>query len=119
MTDTPIAFDNEDYIDLHDLRSRLVKLAEQEMDGSIDDEEQVELDTIRTVLDDIGTCAGIQLIREEQFEDYIREFMYDAGEIRRDSLADSHINWESVADTARIDYHTIVVGDTYTFLIRS
>lgn len=115
----------EDTLDVSDLQERLTELAEAELAGELVDEaETLELERLREVLDDVGTCGGTTLIRDDAFQDYIREFCYDVGSIGRDSWLDSFVDWAKAADSVKIDYRAIRVedesGDEFaTYWIRS
>lgn len=109
----------ENFLELADLRDRLTELAEAELTGEIaDDTEAQELERLRDVLDQVGTCTGSTLILDEAFEDYIREFCYEVGDIARSSWLDSLVDWGKAAESAKLDYRAISVDDSgYTFAI--
>lgn len=102
----------EDQLCVGTLRERLTELAEAELAGELDDDaETLELERLRDVLDDVGTCSGEMLTRDEAFQDYIREFCYDVGDIGRDSWLDSFVDWAKAADSVKIDYRAIRIED--------
>lgn len=65
-----------------------------------------------------GRFRDCQLINEDKWVDYCREFASDIGEIQRDSLADTYLDWDRYADAMRYDYTEIEV-DGNTFLVRN
>ncbi|MBC7198080.1 MAG: hypothetical protein H5U32_02410 [Pseudomonas balearica] len=114
----------EDFLEIADLRERLTELAEAEFAGEVDDAGTMELENLRDVLDQIGTCAGTTLISDEAFQDYIRDTCYDVGDIGRGSWLDSFVDWAKAADSAKIDYRAISIqdesGDTFAiYWVRS
>lgn len=114
----------ENFLEVSDLRERLTELAESEFAGEVDDAGTMELENLRDVLDQVGTCAGTTLISDEAFQAYVRELCYDSGDIGRDSWLDSFVDWDKAADSVKIDYRAIVVqdesGDTFAmYWVRS
>ena len=61
---------------------------------------------------------GLQLIEEDEFQDYCEELVNDIGDLPRDlpSYIKDNINWEGVADDLRVDYSEVdYQGNTYLY----
>lgn len=61
--------------------------------------------------------AGIPLIHENYFTDYVEELLKDCGELPRELPSYIAIDWEKTADNVRVDY-TDVDFDGQTYLTR-
>lgn len=106
------------------LLDRLTELAEAELTEHLEEFEELELERLREVIDDIGTCAGDMLIRDEEFEDHVRGLCYHTGDIGRASWLDVFVDWTKAAEAAKADYRAIRIedesGDEFaTYWIRS
>lgn len=113
------------YIQKQDIESRITELEAlgvcEPGDGDPeepDSEEATELHSLRSLIDDIGTCGGMTLISEREFPNYCEETAYDIGEVERDSGIVGYIDWERYAEDIKIDWHEVDF-DGETYLIRS
>ena len=114
----------EDLIDVRRLVARLTEVEDFDLSGQLDAGEELGLEHLREALDDIGTCAGDTLIRDDVFEIVIREQAYDLGAISRNGWLDQFVDWGRAAEAAKADYRAIRIedesGDEFaTYWIRS
>lgn len=89
--------------------------------ADLDDDEKERADEIRQVLSDIGAEAfhGAQLIREDTFEEFAREFAEEIGAMpHADQWPAYCIDWERAANELRMDY-TSVEFDGSTWYVRA
>ena len=121
-----------DYLDCHKLYTLLENL-ESARDAFDDQEEELsesqitqlekfcegEIDDLVSIMSDLeyGAHNHETLIREDDFEEYVRQLAYDIGAI--DSKAGwptNHIDWESAAEELKMDYTAItIIDDDYYF----
>lgn len=101
------------------LREDELLAAECEDDFELDDDERALLDFDGET--EIGGewSYGVALIREDNFEDYAREFAEDIGAIGRDAAWPCDcIDWEKAASELAMDYTSVdFLG--YTYYVRA
>jgi hypothetical protein len=85
-------------------------------------DEIAELERLIELRDDCGSSEwrhGLQLIREDHFEDYARELAQDIGAIKEDmDWPCNCINWTEAASQLQQDYSTVTFDGT-DYLYRS
>lgn len=113
-------------LDTRNLQEELKELENEAQQARYEDEEP-SADTIERISaltelrDDIGSewKYGVQLIREDCFEEYAQELAEDLGLISRDMDWPSYcIDWERAARDLQMDY-TSVEFDGFTWLYRA
>ena len=121
---------NENTFDAHDLQDRIDELESLDLADMSDDEraneyenEVAELETLLELADEIGDSTlryGETMIRESYMTDYLRELVYDIGDLPRDlpSYIESNIDWDGVCDDLMMDYSECEI-DGVTFYFRS
>jgi hypothetical protein len=91
--------------------------------GALDKEDRLELFGLEQAIDNIdglsmeGAEEGVTLIRDEFFEEYVKELAKWCGDLPED-LDESRIviDWEATADIYRKDFHTVeFAGARYWF----
>lgn len=125
---------SDDYIDSRDVIARIAYL-ESELEPHDDPEDDTELDAdeveaYREELSKLKELAaegegyadwnyGAQLIKDEVFEDYAREYAEDVhgSAVSEAAWPFDNIDWEAAADALRVDYSEIEF-DGATYLIR-
>ena len=119
---------NENTFDARDLQDRIDELESLDLADMSDDEraneyenEVAELETLLELADEIGDSTlryGETMIRESYMTDYLRELVYDIGDLPRDlpSYIESNIDWDGVCDDLMMDYSECEInGITFYF----
>lgn len=94
--------------------------------GSVDfiitwENEIREVKEINDLEDEIssgGWDYGLQLIDEDDFQDYCEELVLDIGDLPKDlpSYISNNIDWEGVAEDLKVDYSEVTFrGTTYLY----
>lgn len=82
-------------------------------------EEIEEIEEIESLLNEIGNEAkhGITLIHQEDFVEYVEEFIKDLGYISKDFPSWIEIDWEATANNVKVDYSEIEYkGEWYYYI---
>lgn len=80
------------------------------------DDEITTIDQIDVIENEIGSEFehGVTMIPEDDFEDYVEEFLKDTGYISRDMPWWIVIDWKETADHMKCDYSEVAYrGETY------
>lgn len=81
-------------------------------------DEIIEISNIESLEDEIGSefKHGVELINEDEFENYVKELLEDCGYIPRDFPSWIEIDWDSTANNVRSDYSEVKFdGVTYFY----
>ena len=79
--------------------------------AELDHAEGSELQALRELFDDIGTCSGRALIADSFFVKYaIQTFKDVEGVTDESAWPYSHINWRKAAVTMQNDYKPVLLG---------
>ncbi len=94
---------------LTDSREVETLIRDLENEDTLDADDAGLLADLRAFRDDLaGYCDdweyGVQLIPEDEFEDYCRELLADCGEIPKNLPSYIVIDWAATADNLRADY---------------
>ena len=96
----------------------------EELEGSVDEDDQAELATLRGLIEQYGGGDweyGVVLIRESHFADYAEDLARDTVSVDAnawDSWPLNCIDWDRAADDLRIDY-TEIDYDGVTYYARA
>ena len=84
------------------------------------DFDETELEELRNLKDEVGGEweYGVQLIPEDDFEDYCQELCEDIGDIPKDMPSYIVIDWEATCNNLRSDYSETTFRDE-TYLYRA
>lgn len=132
ITETKEITNSEDMIDVRDVISRVEELEsiegiEEDIEGPDQTDDQVELVTLRDLLDELrgnggdeewrGSWYPVTLIRDTYFKTYAEELAEDIGAINADaSWPNSCIDWDQAASELQMDYtSTEFDGVTYWY----
>ena len=118
----------DDYADKqNDIDNKLEEIAEKESEIQECEfeynryaEELAELGALKEEIEsnsDEGFEYGIQLIREDDIEDYFHELLIDCGYIPKDIPLWIKIDWQATYDNMKEDYHEIELNGN-TFYVR-
>lgn len=85
------------------------------------EDELKEIEEINTLEDEISSSEwdyGLQLIDEDDFEEYCEDLVSDIGDLPTDlpSYISNNIDWEGVAEDLKVDYSEVEFrGTNYLF----
>jgi hypothetical protein len=112
-----------DMLDVRDIIARF-----EEIEGSTDQDEKEEAQSLQAVLDELKGCGGdeqwrgdwypVMLVNDSYFEDYAQELAEDCGMVNKDATwPNNHINWEEAAGQLKEDYTSIDIdgGDNFWY----
>ena len=119
---------DDDYADKqNDIDNKLEEIAEKEseiqeceLEYSRHAEELEELEALKEEIEnnsDEGFEYGIQLIHENDIDDYFREMLFDCGYIPKDLPSWIEINWQATYNNMKQDYSEIELNGN-TFYVR-
>lgn len=103
---------------LNDEASEYIKQEERDDFLSYWEDEYQQIIEIDKVEDEVGSEFeyGCLLIKEDDFEDYVRELLVDSGDIPKDFPCWIEIDWEATSENVKRDYSELEYkGDTYYF----
>jgi hypothetical protein len=113
-----------------DLKKRLAYLAEKHKYGQPEEDadpevwdEWKELEMLQGVESELSWCwdeDNKTLIETTHFTDFIREELYELGDIKRNGVVDSWpgLDWDKITEACEQDYRMIDVDD-YTYWTRN
>ena len=117
----------DDYMDSRDIQERIeeleLALEDEDTDEGDRDDIQEELDGWYQVKSEVAESNpewddGITFIAYEKFDDYVKEFCEDCGDIPRNLPDYIVIDWQATADNLQVDYTEVEIqGSIYLFRI--
>lgn len=120
---------DSDLLTIGKVKARLAYLRERHKYGQPEEDvsekawaEWHELGELESVEHDCNWCwdqDNATLIHVSHFDTYAREQAYDIGQVEKDSLVDSHVNWAAYARDVMQDYKPVWLPDDNYFYIRA
>jgi len=100
----------QETLDSRDIQERIDEL--QEIDqAKIEEYETEELNHLLKIKESVGDDEswgfGITFIRDSYFEEDSEEFAYGCGDVDRNGMIASYVNWEEFADSRKMDFESI------------
>ena len=111
-------------LDSRDIQEEIDNIERLKNDSKSDleslNDELAELEALKEELSDIsdeGFEYGIQLIHENDIDDYLRELLLDCGYIQKDMPSWIEIDWGATYDNMKEDYRKLELNGA-TFYVR-
>ena len=100
-----------------DTRDLLEELESLELEEEPTEGERGRMEAIRKLREEVsGFEDGVQLITEDESEDYFRELAFDVGYMNNDNQLEYYVDWKRWAEDCLMDYTSIEFdGETYYY----
>jgi len=107
-----------DQVYLEKLQTELKKAQQKVEDTEMDSDDCEEFKALSDLKDEVGGewSYGVQLIPEDDFEDYCQDMCEDIGDIPKDMPSYIVIDWDATCKNLKQDYSSVeYLGETYLY----